>query len=104
MAPAIEPALQRPDMLAQVMDELAEAICRIPRLSRMDLVPEVPGEERSAAAPSLDHETETGLDGLAGAAAEQELGRVSERPAVQSVVGMPVPTQPRPGCVERREQ
>ena len=54
----MEPVLELPDVRAQVMDEFAEAIGRIAGLGRVDLVPQVPPEQHTAAAPALDDERE----------------------------------------------
>jgi hypothetical protein len=53
-------------MMAQVMDELAKAVGALFCLRGVDLVPEIPGKERTAPAPALNGKGEARLDGLAG--------------------------------------
>jgi hypothetical protein len=54
MRAAIKTLLERPDVVAQVVDELAKAVCTVLSLSRVDLIPEIPGEQRATPAPALD--------------------------------------------------
>ena len=70
----------------------------------MHLVPEVPGEEGAGASPALGGEGEAGFDGVAGLAAEEELGGVLERAAVFAVVGVVLEVEPHPEGVKRREE
>ena len=58
-------------MTAEIMDKFHERLGASLSLSRMDLIEEIPGEERAAAAPALDREGEPALDRLSRAPAQQ---------------------------------
>jgi hypothetical protein len=91
-------------MPGQVRDEVAPGRTAILRLRRMDLVPQVPGEQRARAAPALHREGEPALDELAGLRAEQDPRRARQRPAIRDVVGVVLPAQPGPEGIEGGEQ
>src|SRR5690606_4198229 len=103
MAAAIKALLEIAHMHAEIMDKFTETVSALFRLSGMDLVPQVPGEESAAPTPALDDEGEPCLDRLPRVAAEQNAGRMFEHAAILLVVGMPAPVAPHPECVERRE-
>ena len=53
MRPAIKPGLNITNVFAKVRDEIGEALGAILRVRRVNLVPEIPCEHRTAAAPTF---------------------------------------------------
>jgi hypothetical protein len=104
MRSPVEALLHGADTVREVLDELAEALRRVACLRRVDLVPQIPGEQRARAAPAPRREGEPRLDGVPRLRTEQQARRVVEHAAVGTVVGMMAPVQPGPVGVEGREQ
>ena len=90
--------------MAEVMDELAKAIRTLLSLSRVDLIPEIPSEERAAPTPTLDRKGKSVLDGFAGVRAQQEAGGMPKGSTIPAVVRVMLPVQPGPERVERCEE
>ncbi|RWG41878.1 MAG: hypothetical protein EOQ59_04175 [Mesorhizobium sp.] len=86
------------------MDEVAEIVGAAFGLLGMDLVPEVPSEERAAAAPSAHREFQPCLDGAARGRADQKARGLIQRAAVPLIIGVMTPVPPLPKCIERGEQ
>jgi hypothetical protein len=100
----VQPELRLAQPVGHLVDEVAHRRVVVAALRRVQLVPEVPGEDRPVRPPALGREGEPPPHVRPRVAAGEELRAVAARAAVAPVVRVPVPAVPVPEGVERREQ
>ena len=104
MGPAVEPEFLGAEVPADVGDERVEGVGRIAALRRVDLVPQVPGEDHARAAPARRGEGQPRLDGGPHGGIGQRPGRVRQGPPLRARIGMMAEVQPHPERVVGRQQ
>src|SRR4051812_33753993 len=94
MCASVEPPLLRAQKRADISDEILENAGPVLALHRVHLVPQIPGEDNAAAAPTPGGEGEPSLDQRPRVGAGQEAGAVSAWAAIGAVIGVLSPVVP----------